>query len=83
MDQKRLEAIRLREAKATEGPWVFRIGPISREVQIFSPSSMNVIAEYYRVRQEDVEFMRHARKDIPDLLDYIAELEQRLAQAQD
>ena len=58
LSEERLNQISLREARASEGPWDFS-----------SPEGQE-----WTQQARDYEFIAHARKDIPDLLETIKEL---------
>lgn len=79
-----LEEIKARCDAATEGPWLPYHGVGLHCVTDSKPDGKhkfsNRICEYtYRYGEEqnhrDVDFIAHARQDIPDLLKYIGELE--------
>lgn len=79
-----IEAIKARAEAATEGPWeVSSEGP-GYPVGIFSrlgtKSARTVIYpdDDYETGEPDLEFIAHAREDIPALLTYIDELEAQI-----
>lgn len=83
MSQERIEAIRKRAEKATDGPWTwgfkegFEDSPpavISRDVPtptVGAAWDAELFSGVYE-RASDAEFCAEARTDIPDLLAYIA-----------
>jgi len=91
LTQGQLEAIRQRAENATPGPWILspeKCGPDGQGV--YEAESFGHICEvgdpYPRGNnrpQENMEFIAHARTDIPLLLDHIAELEAELARLKD
>ncbi|UUT18404.1 hypothetical protein [Bacillus velezensis] len=78
LTKAQLEEIRQRTDAATEGPW--RIGKQS-------PNGLNNIGTIgglltaQTTNEDDAKYIAHARKDIPALLDHIAEVEQELREA--
>lgn len=86
LTQERLEAIRQRAENATPGPWILSPEKCGPEGQgVYEAESFGHICEvgdpYPRGNnrpQENMEFIAHARTDIPALLDHIAELEAEL-----
>ncbi len=82
MTKAQLAEIRARAKAATSGPWVIGEGGD----WIAFPGSGRDLVEMCSNRLDDYEidpknatFIAHSRKDIPALLDYIEELETKLA----
>jgi hypothetical protein len=81
LTQEQLEAIRQRAENATPGPWKeddvtgALVSDIGEDVAVFDAGPYI----YAHDRTEaNMEFIAHARTDIPSLLDHIAELEAEL-----
>jgi hypothetical protein len=86
LTQEQLEAIRQRAEHATPGPWKeddvtgALVSDIGEDVAVFDAGPYI----YAHDRTEaNMEFIAHARTDIPALLEHIAELEAELARLKD
>lgn len=81
MDEKRLQEIEERVAKATPGPWaavgVDRRPYISHTWRVQDPNFMN-LANF--IDAEDAAFIAGSRQDIPDLLAEVRQLQADLAE---
>jgi len=89
MDQERIKEILARCEAATPGPWevekYYYTEPGYEEDIRFAAvvhkargaNGTVVRSHWSNPAERDIEFIAHARKDIPDLLDYIAELEKK------
>ena len=85
MTKQQLNEIRERCEAATPAPWCVMNSAMHNAKCIWSETKRKYSNQYdvatvipYENNVKDVEFMAHARKDVPDLLDYIAKLESRL-----
>lgn len=78
MTPERLADIEARDKAATEGPWVGRHGDVWIEGGL---TNRDQIARVSLAGKDsdtfwaNVDFIAHARQDIPDLIAYIRELE--------
>lgn len=96
LTQKELAAIRERAERATEGPWSVYYGRAFSHERFDSdgdkrlPTGIGQVfishdhwdGNYFDASDEDIEFIAHAREDIPKLLAEIERL-QRLVTAMD
>ena len=74
MEQKQIEEIRKRCEAATPGPWVVK----QYDDCFIEPSVCMIPANGcydYNVLTENSQFIAHARQDVPNLLDYIEQLQ--------
>ena len=83
MDSDTLREIRARADAATGGPWLFQPwggqnqnGDYAESILCDEPWSFS----YYGIGDDDGEFIAAARSDVPALLDYIEQLEERAAE---
>lgn len=61
----RIDEIKEREIKATEGPWIFN--PRDEEVAIANKDKGIVFDPNCDMKDEDLDFIAHTREDIPYL----------------
>lgn len=81
MTTPQLEAIRRREREATREPWEFFQGDLCAgepENRILLISGTGPLGQTLGVRDEDFEFIAHARQDIKDLLAMVDSLREEI-----
>ncbi|MEC0488122.1 hypothetical protein [Bacillus glycinifermentans] len=81
MTKDELEAIRQRVEAATESYWAADDSewPGNENLRYWVKTHWDGVAA--AVTKEDADFIANARQDIPELLDYVAEVEQELREA--
>ena len=85
----RIEEIRARVEKASKGPWTTEDGHYPCFKDIKGPSFNISVVTYasdldsddIRKRLDDIDFIFHAREDIPYLLTALAEKDKRIEEA--
>ena len=78
MKQEKLEAIRKRAEKATEGPWKWDGDFTYKKRGMLEPLIWESDYKGIGVEETDAEFIAHAREDIPALLDEVERLKTEL-----
>lgn len=86
LDEAAMEEIEAREAKASSGPWLVTDGqhidqyaPHPEGNRLLSEGSYD--SNYHMFGQDDVEFIAHARTDIPALCATVRALREQLAES--
>lgn len=80
MTPSQISEIQQRADAATKGPWVYMGDTFPYQGMVVSAKNVDRICEtpIFDDRTDDMEFIAHARKDIPNLLAHISEQAEKI-----